>query len=399
MTRRVFLHVGSPKTGTTFLQQVLWSQQAVARDQGLLLPLRNLFDHYLASLDIRGLSGLKQHPPRAVGIWKALVHEAAEWPGDVLVSHELFAAATAEQAEAAIASLSHAEVHVVLTVRDLVRQIPAEWQEHVKHRSVQPFERFIARVEQQDPGDWFWQVQDYPAVASRWGRSLPGSRVHIVTVPPRGSPPAILWRRFAGLVGLDADAFDLTAPRANESLGMEQAELLRRLNERLGDRLPMPGPYPNVVKEIFAHQVLAGLPGTRLALPPPAREFALRRGREMVDELVSLSVDVVGDLSDLVPDTAADEAAADGEPDTVTDRELLDQSIEALAGVLTWYHRHRGTMAAKPLRKLMSDMRHRPLRELAIALSLRWRWLMTIRVGYWRAVNAARSLPFLRSRG
>ena len=38
------------------------------------------------------------------------------------------------------------EVHLVLSVRDLVRQIPAEWQENVKHRSTITYEEFLAQL-------------------------------------------------------------------------------------------------------------------------------------------------------------------------------------------------------------------------------------------------------------
>ena len=78
--RRVFLHVGSPKTGTTFLQNVLWAQRDLAREQGLMLPLERFGDHYLASLDVRGLSGREEHPERAVGIWDRLVAEVDGQP-------------------------------------------------------------------------------------------------------------------------------------------------------------------------------------------------------------------------------------------------------------------------------------------------------------------------------
>ena len=35
---RVFLHIGEPKTGTTFLQQVMWSNRAELAAQGVVLP-------------------------------------------------------------------------------------------------------------------------------------------------------------------------------------------------------------------------------------------------------------------------------------------------------------------------------------------------------------------------
>jgi hypothetical protein len=298
--------VGSPKTGTTFLQEVLWSQRRTAAEQGLLLPLEKFADHYLASLDVRGLAGRKEHPARAVGIWDRLVAETLTWPGTTLVSHELFASATAAQAAAAIASFGpDTEVHVVLTVRDLVRQIPAEWQEHVKHRSTATMPDFVHDLRADERGtSWFWRVQDFADVAARWGATLPPSRVHVVTVPPAGADPGTLWHRFATLLGLDPDSFDTEQSRANTSLGVEQSELLRLVNAELGDRVRLPGPYPVVVKNVLAHRILAGRKGTRLALDADATEYAVRRSAEIAERLRQMDVDVVGDLDDLVPDTA-----------------------------------------------------------------------------------------------
>ena len=378
------MHVGSPKTGTTFLQNVLWSQRRKAREQGLLLPLERFSDHYLASLDVRGLSGRPEHPERAVGIWDRLVEEAVAWRGNVLVSHELFASATTEQAEKALAAFGpDVEVHVVLTVRDLVRQMTAEWQEHVKHRSVKTFDSFVHGLrEDQRRTSWFWRVQDFPAIAERWGTTLPPERVHVVTVPPAGAAPEALWVRYAGLLGLDPGAFDTSASRANTSLGLEQAELLRRVNGALGDRLPLPGPYPTVVKNVLAHRILASRPGTRLALDPADTEFALAESERMASGLADLGVHVVGALDELVPDREAARAAASPSAyDPPADGVLLEESIAAVADLLVALADRRGERRQAELYQRMKD---RPVRFALLAASERHGSLMFLRRLYER---------------
>ncbi|HEY0773523.1 MAG TPA: hypothetical protein VGD51_05530, partial [Nocardioidaceae bacterium] len=336
MARRVYLHVGSPKTGTTFLQEVLWSQKELAKEQGLLLPLEAFFDHYLATLAVRDIEPQPQDAERAAGVWGRIVEASHEWDGDVLVSHELFAPATAEQAERAIAAFGpDAEVHLVLTVRDLVRQIPAEWQEHVKHRSTADFDAFVADLRREDPRTWFWQVQDFRDVLRRWGSTIPASRVHVVSVPPAGQPSSLLWERFAGLLGLDPSTFTTTGLRANTSLGYEQAELLRRVNAELGDRLPLPGPYAPDVKSMFAERVLPRQPGTKLALAGDGLDYAVKRSEQLAQQIADLGVDVVGGLDELVPDRAA---LGDPAPlETPGDDVLLAESVTALTGVLDEY--------------------------------------------------------------
>ena len=49
--------------------------------------------------------------------------------------------------------------------------------------------------------------------------------------------------RFAKVIGADPARVDLTDQPRNESLGVREAELLRRFNARLGDKFPLPSPY------------------------------------------------------------------------------------------------------------------------------------------------------------
>ena len=379
-SKRIFLHVGSPKTGTTFLQQVLWSQRKLAKQQGLLLPLNSFFEHFLASLDVRDLADRPEHPARAVGIWQEAVNQAMGWHGDVLISHELFASATAEQAERAITSFGEdAEVHVVLTARDLVRQIPAEWQEHLKHRSKRTFSGFVQELEEDTEGtSWFWRVQDFADVTHRWGQTLPSERVHVVTVPPSGADPTILWARFATLLGLDPGSFDTNRSRPNTSLGAEQAELLRRVNAELGKRLPLPGPYAADVKNVFAQRVLARRPGSKFGLDADATDFALRRSREIATAIEKQGVDVIGDLDELVPEGArpTEGATLTG---SVPDEVLLAEAIAALAGLLD---EHRARRLERDAER--QQLKQSPVRFLLIRLSERRPWMMRVRRLYQR---------------
>jgi hypothetical protein len=344
MPQRVFLHVGSPKTGTTFLQHVLWSHRQLALKQGVLLPL-NTLGHYLACLDVRDEH---QAGARVPGAWRALVDAALDWDGDVLVSHELFAPASREQARTAVADFGDAEVHVIVTARDLARQIPAHWQENIKGLVRQsagqlrggvkvafdePFPDFMDDLRSDTARtSWFWTVQDFAEVVARWGGGLPRGHVHVVTVPPAGTPPTVLWERFAALIGLAPEMFDVTSARTNNSLGAEQVELLRRVNAVLGDRLVHGGPYSAMVKEYFANEVLAGQQGTAFALTGADHAFAVSESEVVVEKLRRSGVDVVGDLAELVP--VPDDAGRVSAREKPEDDRVLVSSILALITIL-----------------------------------------------------------------
>lgn len=333
--QKVFVHVGSPKTGTTYLQGIFWRNRKRLAQAGVALPLRTLGDHFAGTFQVAGWTQKRPAPPWVAGSWDRLVESALAAPDAALISHEMYCRATEEQAREALAPLIAAgrDVHVVVTARDLARQIPAAWQERVKVGGRLTYEAFSRHLRQPDQpqGAGFWRAQDTASLVQRWGSGLPRENVHVVTVPPRGAAPELLWHRFAQVLGVDPAGFDLGRV-ANESLRLEQIELARRINVALGGRVHWPHPWSSVVKG-FYQSALAGRPGTVVTLTGADRELAQQRSEEIVRTLRDLAVDVVGSLDDLrVP--PAGEEKPDGERPTVNGDVLADEAAAAIAVLL-----------------------------------------------------------------
>ncbi len=331
MTRRVLLHVGAPKTGTSFVQDILFTNQAALRERGILYSADRHDAHFLAALDLLELpwGGLEGE---AAGAWDRLAEQVRAWPGTAIISHEILGIASRVQVARALESLTtpDTEIHVVYSARDLVRQIPAEWQENVKHRRTKTYARFLENLRDPDRSaevaQWFWGVQEVPDVLDRWAETLPREQVHLVTVPRPGSSPTLLWERFAGLFGIDPTEFG-PAGKANTSLGVPESTMVRRLNMRLNDALPNHH-YRTFVRELVVHRNLSERAGsTRLSLPEETYRWASDLGRSWVSELALRGYDVVGTLDDLVP--------ADPlpflDPDTVDQELVAEAALDALA--------------------------------------------------------------------
>ena len=337
MAGRVFIHVGSPKTGTTYLQGILWRHRATLRRRGLLLPLREP-DHYAGTFQV---SGWRQRngpmPAWADGAWDRLVEATLRSRQDVLISHEMYCRATAEQAEKALAPLLDAgrEVHVVITARDLARQIPAAWQEGVKTGRQIHFDTFVEQIQQSGHHDarGFRRAHDTAFLAERWGSGLPPEHVHVVTVPQRGAPRDLLWTRFATALGIDPDGYD-DSVYANESLRVEQTELARRLNALIDGSIAWPRPWSTVVKIGFFESVLGGREGTPVTLGGADLEFARKRSARIVASLEKMGVDVVGSLDELLV-TAEPVAEPSSARVEVGEDVLLQEALEAIASILT----------------------------------------------------------------
>jgi len=306
--RRVLMHVGAPKTGTSFVQDVLWLNRESLAGQGILYPAERFDEHFLAALDLMELpwGGLEN---QAVGAWDRLAERIRAWSGTAIVSHEILATASRQQVRRAFDSFGDAEVHVVLSARDLVRQIPAEWQENVKHRRTVTFGEFLDKIT--DPrragalASWFWGVQEVPDVLDRWGATLPPDQVHLITVPKPGAPRDLLWQRFASVLGLDATALAPETTRANPSMGVPETALVRRINERVNQGVLPNEDYREFVRELLGHRTLSQRSGSpRLGLPSDVRAWAVDLSGAWIDLLTQRGYDVVGSLDELRPDAA-----------------------------------------------------------------------------------------------
>ncbi len=337
MSRRVYLHVGTPKSGTSYLQDKFALNRALLEQQGVDYLHTRTGNHFEAALDLIGERWAGEEKA-ARGQWDALVLEARKARRHVLVSHEILAGAGPESVARALASFPGREVHVVLTARDLGRQVPAEWQERVKHRARRNYAQFLKALEKNyakaEHKSGFWRVQHLPTILSTWGADLPPGRVHLVTVPPSGAPRDLLWKRFAGVVGLSQEASYAESQTTNASLGGAEVTLLRRLNSELTDRKVSRETYVGWVRESIVKDVLARRDGMETATVPPARRARVEAiTASWLEDIRASGIDVVGDLEDLVPVwPPPDEVWTN--PDAADPAVVAEAAIEALAHVL-----------------------------------------------------------------
>jgi hypothetical protein len=137
----VVLHIGAVKTGTSFIQTVLGTNADALAEQGALWPGESWADQVQA---VHGLRGQGDVPFER---WTALVDQIDRWPGgSAIVSMEFLSLLPAAAVETAMTSLARHRVRVVLTVRDIARAIPAQWQESVQNGFSWPYPEYVDGV-------------------------------------------------------------------------------------------------------------------------------------------------------------------------------------------------------------------------------------------------------------
>lgn len=364
--RRLYLHVGHPKTGTTFLQAALRAHREELLEHGFCYPSPYQGAMFHASVEMTRSYRRWGLPPEKVdGTFARLVDEGRESGRTVIISHEGFGRARPADVRRVQEALADFEVHVVLTVRDLGRTLTAGWQEWVKNGGADTFEEFAGRMVGRMPlglegSGSFWTSQNVEDTLRRWSVVAPPERTHVVICPQPGAPRDELWNRFAAALGVPADIVDLDAvERVNESLGPPQIALLRQVNEALGDRLPQPW-HSRISKRWFAQQLLSQVATGKPATPPDvAAEF-----EEVADrwrDCIVRGAHLYGDLEDLTIRAAR---PGDRHPDDVTPEEMLEGLPQVFAEMLVKVQEQNVTRAEqqKKSRRRVQDLRQR-LRE------------------------------------
>lgn len=334
VSRRVVVHVGVPKSGTSFLQATLAANAGRLREAGVHFPTQQHKGLFHAALELTG-----NHPgwgvpqKRVKGSWAGLCREARAFDGTTVFSNELFSNAGPAEVETALRELRGLEVHLVVTARDLARQLPAEWQEGIKHGRGLRFKPFLDRMldpaRSHDHAQKFWRHQDLAELLDRWGAGLPPEHVHVITAPPPGAPRDLLWRRFCEVLEVDPSIAQFPEVGANTSLGVTAIDVLRRVNRQIrrGDNPPQ---LRRTVKQSLVNGALRRDTSPRVTTPEELLPRLVEITDGWVKHIEAAGYDVVGDLDDLTP------RPAEGAPANhrVPARDARDLAVEAVA-VLT----------------------------------------------------------------
>lgn len=329
--RRLVLHVGAMKSGTTFIQSRMFAHRDLLQERGIRVPGQRRRSQVLAVQQL-----LRGGGP----MWDKHAAAVSRHDGTSVISMELLGPTGAERVASLRDSIgADVDVEVVITARDLNRAIPAMWQETVQNGRSWRWVDYVVGARTDRPstrrgapdtehGRAFWIQQDLVRMARTWASVFGPERVTIATVPPPGAPTELLWSRFASVVGPELDGLT-SAPEPNESLGAASASAVRRLNEVLdAEGLPFPRGH-QLRKRLLTKQVMAARKGAEPAIGLAVERWVTDEADAQRSGLIDLGVRLVGDWADLTP---VDVAGID--PETLEEGEIGEAALAGLAGLL-----------------------------------------------------------------
>jgi hypothetical protein len=303
------IHIGPHKTGTTTIQSALESNHVALTEHGV---------HYMrprerTTLGVTAVTGVVEPgPTRDARMleWERLLADAGN-AERVVLSNEFLCEADREGAERVVRELGSHDTHVVVTLRPLSAILPSQWQQFVMSGNTTKFSSFVdaALAREQSPGvELFWRRHQHDELVARWADVVSPQNVTVVVCDSKDAEQ--LPRVFADLLGLQAEVLRPPAAVSNRSFTREEAEVVRRFNEQFdalnrqrAARGDAPLQLSNTQRLAAWRQVKRRHPRRDempIVLPDSAREPVARLSREIVERILSLGVNVIGDPQSLM---------------------------------------------------------------------------------------------------
>jgi hypothetical protein len=330
MARKIILHIGLQKSGTTYLQEVLGTCAAELAEAGVLYPLAGeaprpgtVENHERAMYGLLGTEFPWVSEARAAdqrGLWERLSGQVHEWPGTVLLSAEALAVVRTPAIRLLLDTLDVTDLEILVTARSLGRSLPSLWQQHIRNGRAGTFEDYLQVLADQRDRPWqdieqvsdlhLWRAFALGRLVRRWAAEAGTGRVRVVT--NSGTPPQLLWTRFTRAIGLPAFA-DRPSPevlgkRTHAGLTAEETIMLGSLNYALslGDwsREEATRIRDTVVNDGF---LTRDERGPRNVIPETWRGRVLRWSEDDVSDLLASGVGLVGEAEDLRYDPGSEQ--------------------------------------------------------------------------------------------
>jgi hypothetical protein len=310
MAKRIVIHAGFFKTGTTALQSSLADNREKLLENGVLYPALSSADSSRSTGQHRAAWALKgRHwgwedgggSVTPIEVWDKLAGKLNDFEGTSLFSSEFLAELTRDDVERMSKDLKADKIEVVFTLRPLVKMLPSQYIQSLKYGMRLNYEGWLQRIFNggEDKVQWrtFWTRHDHPDVVKRWVDVFGAENVTLLVVDE--TQPNLIYETFSELLSLPNDLLKPVEEKGlNRSLTWEEICLLLEMNKKF-DRTLAWGEYATMIRNgIFRN--LTDVPaqdGQHKLLTP---QWAVDRAKELtvsnIQKLHSMGIKIIGDI-------------------------------------------------------------------------------------------------------
>jgi len=306
--RRLIIHPGFHKSGTTALQESLAKNRQLLRENEVLYPSIGTKAHHRAAWSLEGqVWGWKKRGGERISpkVWEKLVDRVNSAKEDtVIISSEFFSQIDGEKIRKIRSDLKGREIEILFTLRPLAKLLPSSYQQYLKYGLKVKYEEWLHEIfenrEKTKVSPSFWRRHEHGKVIARWVDIFGSSKVTLLIADE--AKPDFLFNEVNNFLKLPKGTLTSVQTGSNRSLNMEEISLLLEINRKFPKERSW-GEYKVFIREGYIRQLTDYVTPTRenarLLTPDWAAEKANQMGLETLSEIRHLGIRVIGNLESL----------------------------------------------------------------------------------------------------
>lgn len=308
MKKRLVIHTGFHKSGTTALQESLAENRKSLKEEGVLYPSIGTKSHHRAAWSINEkVWGWKKRGGERVSpkVWENLVkriNNSAE--ETVIISSEFFSELDGEKIRKISEDVKGREIEILFTLRPLVKLLPSSYQQYLKYGMKIKYEEWLHEVfnnrEKTKVSPSFWKRHEHSKVIARWVDIFGANKVTVLIADE--AKPEFLFQEVNNLLGLPKETLVAAKKGSNRSLTIEEIALLLEINNQFPKNRTW-DEYEIFIRDGYIRQltdhVLPTKDQERLLTPQWAIDRANELGSETAKDLQKYGIRIIGELETL----------------------------------------------------------------------------------------------------
>ena len=335
--KKVVIHAGFHKTGTTAIQHALHASTQALKAAGYTYPIVDQGTSQSGSvLALAGRGwGSQARGGRVIPkrVWTKLARQVRSGQENIVLSSEFFSELDDSQLREVKQAFAGLECQIVFTMRAFDKLFPSTYQQTLKNGSSYSYEAWLERTvkdyfAEQKTG--FWKRNRHAQVISRWQQIFGFENVTVITADE--SNPGLLFARFGEFLKLpDGTLKPVADSGLNRSLLLDEIHLLRNINKNVPKSRSW-NAYMTFIRKGTFEQLTATPAGkvaaaAKLRTPKAYAKKIEQIAALEIAELQALNLRVLGDIRDLEVGSAP----------VGPNAELTEISIDKVAAVIASY--------------------------------------------------------------
>ena len=306
--KRLIIHPGFHKSGTTALQESFALNRPLLRENGIFYPPIGSKAHHRVAWALTqrpwgwNRRGGERTPEKYWDRMASRINGAKE--ETVILSSEFFSEIDGERIRKIRSEIKGRDIQILFTLRPLAKLLPSSYQQYLKYGITIEYEDWLHAILDK-PGEskvspTFWKRHSHGKVVAGWVDIFGKSNVTLLIV--NEAQPTFLFDEINNFLNLPTGSLNAAPSGSNRSLTMEEISLLLELNrqfpkERVWDE------YEVFVRAGYIRHLTDHVPPAadkaRLLTPQWAVDKANELGKVIQKELLGTGVKIIGDVNSL----------------------------------------------------------------------------------------------------